>query len=257
MAKKSNSINFVFSKQQFQSFLNKIKELTKIDTKIYLKLNKENIILYSTVGSGKQIYVFQNYIFKTSDILTLKDELPDEIIFIIKDNKKVHRNLTHYLDDDFDIKCEMEYSTVNDKLYSDIIRFDNSILSLSISGGDPFGPGTNSAITIEQIKKYLDTKHALFDFDLNKEMFTRIKKMTTVEIEHDVLSITVKSNKLTIGENKWLIRLCDINQEDSKFTFPKKYFNTLNVDTNIKIFVFETYLLFKNSETDLLVSLES
>jgi len=265
MAKKVfPKISLSFSKEQLSDFLLKIKELSKIDDKIVFKLTNNNLLLYSTITKGKQIYAFKSFIFETKSIMSLHDELISEVTLIIKDSKKFVLNLANYLEFDFEVDVELSYGEINGQIFSDMIKFSNGKLKISLAAGDPVN--INTSITIENISKFSDVKNALFNFELNAETYARIKKMgtinsqakkTTTPSDIDPLILSVSDKKLLIGENKWSLDIGEIDREDESFSFPKKYFNTMNIPDKATIYVFDSFILSKTESSELLITMET
>jgi len=69
-------------------------------------------------------------------------------------------------------------------------------------------------------------------------------------------NLNINDKKLSIGETKWKLNICDIEYEDVTLAFPKKYFNTIN-PSDIKIYVFESFILCKYSEYNLMILMET
>lgn len=265
MAKKSlPSITFVQNKSQLSDLLSKIKELVKLNDKIVFKLNEKELLIYSCITKGKQIVAFKNFVYQTNVILTLKESLEKEVVMIIKDVKKFIANLANYEDYDSDISFEMTYSEISGTNFSDMMKVSNGKLKLSLSAGDPVG--IDVGMTIDLINKFCDIKKSIFNFDIDVDTFNKIKKMGTINItakkstnpaDIDPLTLSVNKNKLSIGDIKWNLDLCDIDREDESFSFPKKYFNTITMKENVKIYVFDTFLMIKSEGSDLLITMET
>lgn len=246
------SHDFSMTLEQLQFFLNKIKDLLSIDDEILLKINNDKTLLYSIVGEKMNVNAFKSFIFDTNEIFSFDEKLENEIRFIITAGKKFESTLKNYLDYDQDIRCIFY---MNDDTYADNLKLKNKILKLSINGGDV--RGMNTTIDIEKINKTLNKDNIDFKFELNKETFDKIKKIGAIDNENDILTLNIKDNSLSIGENNWDIKVCEIEHEDLYITFPKKYFKSMTfTDETNEIFVFDTFLLIDNLNTNLLIALE-
>ena len=71
------------------------------------------------------------------------------------------------------------------------------------------------------------------------------------------MTLNIVDNKLTIGEGSWELEMCEIQHDDLTITFPKKYFKSITfTEEEINVYVFDTFLLVDNKNTNLLIALE-
>jgi len=238
---------------QLTFLLDKIHDLIAIDNEVLIKIDKGNLLLYSLVGEKKNVNAFKSYIFKTDEVFSFYEPLEKEMRFIIINGSKFEGTLKNYLDFNEDLECEFFMS---DDTYSDNLKLKNSNLRLSIGGGDV--RGMNTTIDVEQIKKTMNIDNIDFQFVLDKNSYTKIKKIASIDNENDILMLNIENNKLTIGEgNSWDLNICDIEHEDLSITFPKKYFKSITfTEDEIIVYVFDTFLLVDNKNTSLLIALE-
>ena len=246
------SYKFSMTQKQLTFFLEKVHDLLSIDDEVLLKISNENILLYSIVGEKMNVNAFKSFIFKTSEIFTFNDELLKEIRFIITNGGKFENILKNYSDYSEDISCEFY---MNDDTYADNLKLKNSKLKLSVSGGDV--RGMNTTIDIEKINATLNKDNIDFKFVLDKNSYAKIKKIGSIDNENDILSLSIMDNNLTIGEGNWNLKICDIEHEDLTITFPKKYFKSITfTEDEINVYIFDTFLLVDNKNTNLLIALE-
>jgi len=246
------SHKFSMSLTQLNFFLDKVHDLLSIDDEILLKINNDNILLYSIVGEKMNVNAFKSFVFKTSEIFTFNSELPNEIRFIINNGSKFETTLKNYLSYKEDIQCEF---FMNDDTYADNFKFKNSKLRLGINGGDV--RGMNTTIDIEKINKTLNKDNIDFKFLLDKNSYAQIKKLMAIDNENDILTLTIHKNSLTIGEGGWDLNICDIEHDNLSITFPKKYFKSITFsEDEINVYVFDTFILVDNQNTNLLIALE-
>jgi len=250
---KNETIKFEITQSNIKTLLDKIKDLTRIDKRLVFKFEKDNLILFSFVGDTfKNIYAFKSYVIKNEDLIDIVTEIENPIVFITKDGKK----LWHYLNNFSDyngIKCEIMY---NEEFFANYLKINSEQLEVRIISGDPITVGKE--INLDDINKLMNIDDSLFRFKLSSQEFDKIKKMTTIDVkENDIIQIIIESNILYIGESKWKIKICDIEHENETFTFPKRYFNTINTSTFIDVFVFETFILTKFDDYNLLIVLET
>ena len=246
------SYKFSMTLAQMSFFLDKVHDLLAIDDEILLKINDDNILLYSIVGEKMSVNAFKSFIFKTDEVFSFIDKLTKEIRFIIVNGSKFESTLKNYLDYNEDISCEF---FMNDDTYADHFKLKNSKLKLSIGGGDV--RGINTTIDIDKINSTLNKDNIDFKFILDKNSYAKIKKLAAIDNENDILTLNINDNKLTIGENNWNLDIDDINHQELTITFPKKYFKSITfTEEEITVYVFDTFLLVDNKNTNLLIALE-
>ena len=250
----STNIHFKLTSVQLQDLLVKIKDLVKIDSRLVMKINNENILLFSFVGdSFKNIHAFKNYIFSTPTIMTIKEELTDSLVFIIKDGKKFYRVMENFLDYNVDISGKISYDEDN---YVNFISFDNKKIDTKIIGGDPITIGKE--INIEDIDYLMNIENSLFAFPIDNMDFEKIRKLSlTFKQPKDVVYVNIKDKEVLIGESLWHLKLCDIELENVTISFPKEYFISMNPKDAILCYVFEGFILFKYDDYNLMIVLET
>lgn len=256
---KTSIVTYKINKESLSDFISKSLDLTKIlskeeDNKIVMKVNMKNVLLYSSVGQGNDIHSFKSYSYNTEEFFSNKKDLENDLVMIIGSAKKFARNIKIFLDfDDNDIDFKLTYNEDN---YVEKLLIRNSKLNLDIAGSDP--RALKFDMDIELIKEAMNPDNSLYNFNLTKEDFTRIKKMGLVEIDNDILYLTIKEKKITIGETKWQLDLGEIEEDDSTISFPKRYFNSINftTETEMKVYVFDSFLMILGDNTNLLVSTE-
>lgn len=250
----TSNIHFKITTTQLQDLLVKIKDLVKIDSRLVIKINNENVLLFSFVGdSFKNIHAFKNYIFSTSDLMSIKEEILDSLILIVKDGKRFYKVMENFLDYNVDIKGKISYDEDN---YVNVISFDNDKINTKIIGGDPITIGKE--ISIEDIDYLMNIENSLFAFTIDNMDFDKIKKLSlTYKKLKDVIYVHIKDREVLIGESLWSVKLCDMNLENSTISFPKDYFISMNPKNSILCYVFETFILFKYDDYNLMVVLET
>lgn len=250
---KNDTIKFEIVQSHLKTLLDKIKDLTRIDKRLVFKFEQDNLILLSFVGdSFKNIYAFKSYVFKNEEIIDIISDIDNPIVFISKDGKKLWHYINNFSDYDL-IKCELMY---NEEFFANYLKLNSEKLEVRIISGDPITVGKE--INLDDINTLMNVDNSLFRFKLTSQEFEKIRKMTTIDVkENDIIQIIIESNILYIGENKWKIKICEIEHENETFTFPKRYFNTINTSTHVDVFVFDTFILNKFDDYNLLIVLET
>lgn len=252
MPDKTLTLNIEIDK--FQTFLSYIKELSLIDPTTVISFNNDYTMLYSFVGKDiNDIHAFKTVIIKTDEIFNKFKEIENKILFIIKDNKKFTRNIQNFIDFDENIKMKISFDEEN--YYSNYLNISNSKLRLKEISGDPVL--MSKEITKEDINFLTDKNKSLFNFEISELDFRKIKSMSNIDTTNDILYITINNNELFIGENKWELKICDIDKPNLSISFPKKYFKNLKFTDNTKIYIYENYILISDDNTDLMIVLET
>ena len=251
MADKTLTINM--SIDNFRYFISFTKELSLIDPTIILSISDDIVVSYSFVGKNiNDIHAFKTVISKTNEIFNKTKVIEDKIVFIIKDSKKFVRNLSNFIDFNEDIKFKISYDEQDNN--ANYINISNSKLRLKEICGDPIM--MSKEITKEDIDFLTNKNSSLFNFQLTEMEFKKIKRMSTIENTNDILYININDGELFMGENKWEMKICDMDKPNLSVSFPKKYFNTLSFKENSKIYLFENYILVSDDNSDLMIVLE-
>jgi hypothetical protein len=255
---KSENIHFDISQIKLGTLLNKLKDLSKINEKkiVVFKFEKKHLALFSFVGKNfKNIYAFKSYIFEYDDLFEYISEIKNPIAFISKNGVHLYHTLNQFVDYKESISFNISISSRSIG-FADLMNITNNILDINMPAGDDLMIGKN--ISIEDIEHIMNSDNCLFKFKLHNSEYEKIKKMSTIVIkENDIINITIENNFLYFGENRWKLKICEIDQADYTYTFPKRYFNTISTTTDIDIAVFETYILCKYEEYNLMVVLET
>lgn len=259
LADKNRTIIFTSTVGQISNFIKKIKDLTSIDSRIVMRIESANILIFSFVGENfKNIHAFKNYIFPTNQVMNIKKgEIEEPVFFVSRDGKKLCRTLDNLLGYDQDIKCKI---SINEDNYVNLMTFENDRLNIKVLGSDVFSIGAQ--ISIEDVLYLYNIDNAIFNFRVNKQDFTQIKRMGVINNEEkkkSPLYITVNNKILSIGEGetKWHLNIASVDADDTIMSFPKAYFNTISPNDFIDVYVFEEFLLCKYDDFNLMILLET
>jgi len=264
MAKRitTSNITYKITLDSLANVIDKIKDLTKLDKRVLLKFDNNDLLLYSMVGKNNGIHGFKNHILKIKDIFSsIKGEIEeDNLKYSIEDAKRFVTSIIVFVKymKSQGIEDELTFKlTYNDDNFVEKLLIQNKKSKEETMGGDP--SCFTQAIDIEQINDAMDIDQSEYSFSLKKEDFDYIKSKTIIEKDNDILYLNVKDNKINIGENRWEHNICDIEGvEDTTISFPKRYFKCINYDnTNEMIlYVFDTFILVKGDNTNLMIAIE-
>jgi hypothetical protein len=254
MAVKNTSLNSIFkiSKQNFENLLSKIEDLVKIDEKVYLSFDNESLFMYSFVGVNNQVHALKSHILPISEAFD-ESKIEKPFLLIVNDGKKFFKKISNFsfFEEDVDIKV-----IHNDDGYAEKILLKNNKLKIDNAGGLP--TLITKSINIDKINQLLNIDKSLLNFDLKKEDYERLKKISTIDNTSDIYFINIKNNKISIGEGKWDLAICDYEFNNFNITFPKKYFNSVIYEKtdSLKVYIFETFVLLKSENANLMISTE-
>ncbi|MCK9446732.1 hypothetical protein M0Q50_07735 [bacterium] len=256
---KSDNIIYKISINSLSNLLNKIKDLTKLDTRVLFVFDNTDLLLYSMVGNSNSVHGFKNHIMKMKDLFTTKSQLEEPIKFSITDAKKFIVSVSAFvkymknqnIDDDLTFKL-----TYNDENFVEKLLIQNKKSKEDIVGGDP--SAFKQSIDIDTINELMDIDASEFSFVLKKDDYDYIKSKLAIDKTNDVLYLNIKDKKLIIGENRWEHTICDIESDDNTTSFPKKYFKCIDFGSSneMTIYLFDRFILIMGENTNLMISVE-
>lgn len=246
-------------KETFNDFVSVLKNIIKIsnsanDYRIKIKINKDTILIYTLIGTKTVAHLFKSYTLNTSEYIENSDDIENELQFIVKHSNKFIKQIS-MLDPTKGILFEIEHKTDNgvDMVRRCKIRDKNLKLTFL---GDHYN--TMLDLTEEDINTYCDTNNATFNFKLNTSDYSKIKNLSSLN-DSTSLNISVDDNKVSFGEtSKWDLVIDTLeNVENIDIVFPKKLFSCVSIENeSIDVYVYESFLLFKEKNNNLMMSLE-
>jgi hypothetical protein len=260
MAKKSNTVVCEISNEKLLEFIKKCQDLIKIDDKIFIKLDKTNLLLYSLVGKNDDIHAFKSHIIKLKDMFENISGDFENLLMIVgsiseknKEARKLIQNLTNFSDYQENSIWTFHFNESN---IIEKLSIKNSKLKIDINAGIA-SVFKQQIIDVDQIKEATNPEYANFSFVLSKEDYERIKKMSSIDLENDMLYLNIADKKLSIGESTWSLELSKLDYDDNTFSFPKKYFKTIQFKhEESTIYVFDNFIFITGEDTNLMISVE-
>ena len=252
----SQKLSLKFNQSNFTEFLNKFIDLTSIDDVIKMKIESDEILMYSVISNETSITAFKGYTLKTKDFIENynKDETLD---FIITSAGKFSKNLKFFNSEKqikFDIICKPLPDDEN-VLHIRTAQLTNDKLKISTIGGEEY--------RIKDLQKSLlnarlNPKNAKWNFKITSQDFSNIKKLSQINNEDKTLNITVDDGKVLFNEvSKWELEVDEINFKNSNLIFQKKYLSNNNDDEEfINFHIFDNFILIKDKDSNLMLSFE-
>jgi hypothetical protein len=254
--KMANRVKFKIKSDKFFDLITKLDDLTKIEDTIKLKIDNENILLYSMMG-GNVLLAFKNYLINTRDYLDYDDNLEFTIDIIISNSKKFVKNL-NFIKNSSNITLEITYKESSDDetiMIARSLQIVGGKLKVNWLAGEHYEMRDINKTALEQ---RLNIKNRKWFFTINKSDFSDIKKLSSINGER-IINISVKSGKVIFSEKAaWELEIDSIDDNrNSTLMLNKKFLNCINEDIdNIEFSIFETFMLVKDDQSNLMLSFE-
>ncbi len=252
--KMANKVKFKLKSDKFPDFISKLEDLTKIDDTIKLKIDNDNILMYSMLG-GNVMLAFKNYLVNTKDYFEY-DELDFSIDVIIANCKKFVKNLG-FIKDAEKATIEFTYKESPD---------DDSIMnarSLQIVGGKlkvNWLAGEHFEmrdINKNVLKQRLDLKNRKWYFAISNSDFSDVKKLSSINSDR-IINININGGRVILSENAaWELEIDSIDDDrNSNLMLNKKFLSCINDSDKVEFNIFETFMLIKDEQSNLMLSFE-
>lgn len=254
----NEKLSLIVVKENLQDFISKVGELSKIDSNVKIKIDKDNIFMYSLEGD-RAITAFKSFIMNTNDYFKYKEEFNETYSIIVQDSKLFINNmsvLSTKIDKNISVQIVAKQIANEDKNNLSIRSFKISDTRFNFTeiGGEP---KKLRDIPKDLLETKLDIDNCIWDFTINADDFKDIKKLSKINSD-EVLTITVDDKALKASQtNKWSINIGSAETSNTNITFNKKYLSLLKFeDNNIKLYVYDTFLLYKEDNECLMLSFE-
>jgi len=251
----ANKLKFKFLSHNLGDFISKIEDLSKIDDTIKLKIDNENILLYSMLG-GNVLLAFKNFLVKTSDYLDNSD-FDYKIDLIIPNAKKFVKNLS-FIKDQSSVSLDISYkeSPDDDELFlARSFQITSGKFKVNWLAGEHY---EMRDIDKNSLTSRLDLKHKKWSFSISNEDFIDIKKLSSINSER-VISISVtKGNVIVSEKSAWELEIDDLDDDRSaSLILNKRFLGCINDKLQkVEFHIFDTFMLVKDTESNLMLSFE-
>ena len=250
----ANKIKFTVIPDKFEDFINKLSDLTTIDDTIKLKIDNDNILMYSMLG-GNVMLAFKNYLIDKSDYLK-SDELEFTYDVIIANSKKFVKNLGFIKSSDkITIELNCKESPEDDTIMNTrSIQVVGGKLKVNWLAGERYEMKDINKTVLSQ---RLDTKNRKWSFKLENQDFLDVKKLSSINSDK-IINISVQSGKVVLSETSaWELEIGEIEDRNANLIFNKRFLNCINDSLHsIEFSMFETFILIKDENSNLMLSYE-
>ena len=252
----ASKVKFKINSDKFIDFISKLDDLTKIEDIIKLKIDNDNILMYSMMSSGQTMLAFKNYLTNTREYLEYGDDLKFSVDIIIANAKKFVKNL-NFIKDSEKITFEIAYKESPDDetiMNGRSLQVVGDKLKINWIAGEHY---EMRDINKEALSQRLNLKNRKWNFNINKSEFSDIKKLSGINSER-IINIGVLNGKVTLSERaSWELEIESIDGDRSaNLMLNKKFLSCINEMDNIEFNIFETFMLVKDEHSNLMLSFE-
>lgn len=254
----SNKLNIIINPDNFSELIEKIDDLTKISDTLKLKIDSENILIYSMMGTENMILAFKNYNLKTDHFFTIKDEINYTLNIIITSAKKFVKNLAFIKTTD-KIQMEVSHKFNDDETSSDarLVLIKNGKFKLQIQTGENSEIRDLNKTLLDQ---RLNLKNKKWSFNVNNSDFLDIKKLSSINSDDSrrVLHLNIDDFKVKLSEvSLWELEVDESSENNKHLMFNKSFLSCINDNgKDVQFHVFDTFILIQDSISSLMISFE-
>jgi hypothetical protein len=250
----ANKIKFQINPDKISDFISKLEDLSKIEDTLKLKIDSENILMYSILG-GNVMLAFKNYLLKTTDYFK-GNGFDFTLDVIIANSKKFVKNL-NFLTSSEKVTIEFTYKESQD---SDDIMNTRSIqvvggkLKVNWLAGEHY---ELRDINKDTLKSNLNISKRNWFFNISQKDFSDIKKLSNINSDR-IINITIDSGKVLLSEKAAWELECDSIDDDrsASLILNKKFLSCIKDDKDIQFSIFDNFMLIQDENSNLMLSFE-
>lgn len=250
----NHKLNIQIHPDKFQDLLTKLEDLAKISDTIKLKIDEDEILMYSIVGETI-LLAFKSYLINTIEYLSFKEKLPSTLDIIISNAKRFVKNL-NFIKINEKILLTVDYRSDEDVHLARFVQIKNGKLKIAIQGGEQ---SEIKDITKDILEKRINIKNSKWNFKISNSDFQDIKKLATINSDGKIIHLNVENKKVILSETStWEFQVDDIeNITDRHLMFNKNFLPSINDDDEfISFYIFENFILTKDDTSHLMISFE-
>lgn len=241
--------------EKFEDLLSKMDNLSRIGDVLKIKMDADDVLIYSMVGEN-MILAFKSYKIKTSEYFDLKDPINQTIDMIITGSRKFVKSLG-LIKNNTPIKMEIDWRLTDDGYGSArFIQIKSGKFKLSQSCGEE---SEIRNIPKEALDQKLNLKSKKWSFNIQKSDFDDVRKLSNINSEGKMINLNVDGEgKVLISEpSTWELEVDSVDVSNKTIIFSKSYLGNINDQENIEFHVFESFLLNRDKDSNLMISFET
>lgn len=253
----ANKLKFKINGDGFSDFVSKLTDLSGIDDSVRLKIDNNDILMYSILGRNV-LLAFKNFLIPTRSILQIEDDIDYQLDIIIPNVKKFVKNLGLVKDiDKINIEFSYKESHEDDSIY--LVRYfqvSSGRFKINWIGGEHNNETRD--LNKDILTRNLNLNNRKWYFTLTNEDFSDIKKLSSINSEK-IINISIKSGKVNFSEKSaWDLEVDDIEDDrNSNLILNKRFLSCINDKMyKIEFSIFETFMLLKDGTSNLMLSFE-
>lgn len=250
----ANKLKLIFKSDKISEFIDRLEDLTKIEDTIKLKIDSQNILMYSILG-GNVMLAFKNFLLNTEDFFK-NDDFDFTIDVIIANAKKFVKNL-NFLTSSDKVTIEFSYKESPD---------DESIMnarSIQVVGGKlkvNWLAGEHYElrdINKTSLKNNLDIKKRKWSFRISQSDFSDVKKLSNINSDR-IINITIDSGRVVFSEKAaWELEIDSIEDDkNSNLMLNKRFLGCINDTKDVEFSIFDNFMLVQEERSNLMLSFE-
>lgn len=256
--KTTEKLNIIFKPDKFIDIVSKLDDLTRISDTLKLKIDSEDILIYSIMGTENMVMAFKGYTLKTSDYINI-ESIDYTLNIIITSAKKFVKNLA-FIKTTEKILMEVNHRPDDSGDSSDtrLAIIKNAKFKIQIQTGE------NSEIrdlNKTMLSQRMNLKNKLWSFKTSNSDFSDVKKLSSINSDDSrkVLHLDIKDKKVVLSEvSLWELEVDEVEEENKHLIFNKGYLSSINDNGgDIHFHVFETFILIKDEISNLMISFET
>ena len=242
-------------KDNFEDFIDKIKDLTDIGETIKIKIDNDNIFMYSMLGETA-ILAFKSFLLKSDKYLKFKDEIKKPIEIIITNTKRLVKSLDFIKKTDSNINLNISCEDSDDDVFS--------ARTMQVTGGKlRINWPSSESYEIKNIDRHtldrrLDFSNRKWSFIISKDQFEDIKKLSNINSSKLIDIVVNENGKVVISESSaWDYQVSTADIKSTSFVFNKRFLKCIDGEQDeIQFNLFENFILIKQKNSNLMLSYE-
>jgi hypothetical protein len=250
----ANKIKFQIKPDKISHFIETLEDLTKIEDTIKLKIDGDNILMYSILG-GNVMLAFKNFLLNTSDYFS-GNEFDFTLDVIIANAKKFVKNL-NFLTNSEKVTIEFTYKESQDDdniMSARSIQVVGGKLKVNWLAGEHY---ELRDINKDALSKNLNIKNRKWSFKISKSDFSDVKKLSSINSDR-IINISIDSGKVIFSEKAaWELEIDSIEDDkNSNLMLNKRFLGCISDDNDVEFSIFDNFMLIKEENSNLMLSFE-
>ena len=251
----SNKTKLKIKREKFPDFIERLVDLTGISDSIKLKIDKEHIMMYSTLG-GAVMVAFKNHLIRTTDVFEWDEDDETRIDLIIVSAKKFVKNL-NFLRDSEKLTLDITHKPSPDDenlQFARSIQINGGRLKVNWIAGEQFDMRD---IDKTVLTERLSLTYRKWNFVIEKADFSDIKKLSSIN-DGKLLNINVSNGRVVISEQAaWELKIAKTDESrNTTMILNKKFLKCIDDEKDVDFSIFDNFMLIKDENTNLMLSYE-